>query len=182
MSVAALCEAAVTLSDNTAANVLLASLGGPSAVTREARRLGDDTTRLDRIEPALNDVPPGDPRDTTTPRAMSTALRKAALGDGLPDSGRAQLVQWMSATQTGLHRLRGGIPSDWRGADKTGTWNAGTANDVAILWPPQREPIVVAAFLTECKAGSEHRDATLADVARAVVARVQATTQGAKAS
>jgi beta-lactamase class A len=173
LSIAQLCEAAVTLSDNTAANLLLASLGGPSAVTREARQLGDTATRLDRQEPALNTVPPGDSRDTTTPRAMSGALRNAALGDGLPPAARAQLVAWMRATRTGLHRLRGGIPADWQGADKTGTGDV-TANDVAVLWPPQRPPIVVAAFLTDCKASSDRRDATIAAVARAVVARVQA--------
>ncbi len=179
MSVAELCEAAVTLSDNTAANLLLAAVGGPAAVTREARRLGDQVTRLDRIEPALNVVKAGDLRDTTTPRAMAAALRRAVLGDGLPDAGRAQLVAWLTATQTGLQRLRGGIPPDWRGADKTGTWggakHGNVSNDVAILWPPQRAPLVVSAFLADCDADGPHRDATLAQVARVVVAQVHAS-------
>ena len=181
MTVGALCEAAVTLSDNTAANLLLARLGGPAAVTREARQLGDGVSRLDRTEPELNIVSAGDLRDTTTPRAMGAALRNAALGDGLPPAGRAQLVAWMSATQTGLQRLRGGIPADWRGADKTGSWgglkHGNVANDVAILWPPQRAPLVVCAFLAECDAPGEQRDATLAEVARVAVAQVQATTR-----
>jgi beta-lactamase class A len=184
MSVAELCEAAVTLSDNTAANLLVASVGGPAAVTREARRLGDAVTRLDRIEPALNVVLAGDLRDTTTPRAMGIALRSAGLGNGLSDSGRAQLVAWMSATRTGLDRLRAGIPADWRGADKTGSWggarHGNVANDVAILWPPQRAPLVVTAFLADCDAPGAHRDSTLAEIARTVVARVQATPGGLK--
>ena len=168
MTVAELCEAAITVSDNTAANLLLASVGGPAAVTAFARRIGDAVTRLDRIEPALNEGTPGDPRDTSTPRAMAQTLRTVLLADALSAAGRAQLVQWMTANTTGGKRLRAGVPSDWRVADKTGTGRLGTTNDIGVLWPPHRAPLVVVGYLTECKAPSEAREGALASVARAV--------------
>ena len=168
MTLAELCEAAITVSDNTAANLLLASAGGPAGVTAFARRIGDDTTRLDRIEPALNDAIPGDPRDTSTPRAMAQTLRRLMLGDALSDAGRAQLVRWMTANTTGARRLRAGVPSDWRVADKTGTGDLGSTNDIGVLWPPRRAPLVVVAYLTDCKAPADAREGALASVARSV--------------
>jgi beta-lactamase class A len=168
MSVGELCEAAITASDNTAANLLLASVGGPAAVTAYLRRLGDSVTRLDRNEPTLNESTPGDPRDTSTPRAMAQTLRTLMLGDALSAAGRARLVQWMSATTTGAKRLRAGVPSDWRVADKTGTGRLGSTNDVGVLWPPHGAPRVVVAYLTECKANGDAREAALASVARGV--------------
>ncbi len=168
MTVAELCEAAITVSDNTAANLLLASTGGPASVTAFARRLGDDVTRLDRNEPTLNESLPGDPRDTSSPRAMAHTLRRLMLGDALSGAGRAQLVQWMSASTTGGKRLRAGVPFDWRVADKTGTGDLGSTNDVGVLWPPRGAPLVVVAYLTGCKAPADAREAALANVARSV--------------
>jgi beta-lactamase class A len=168
MSVAELCEAAVTVSDNTAANLLLAAIGGPAGVTAFVRRIGDATTRLDRNEPTLNEARPGDPRDTSTPRAMAQTLRTLALGPTLSEAGRAQWLRWMAANTTGAKRLRAGVPPDWRVADKTGTGRLGTTNDIGLLWPPRRAPLVVVSYLTECKAPDDAREAALADVARAV--------------
>ena len=172
MTLAELCEATVTVSDNAAANLILDTFGGPPAITRFARTLGDTMTRLDRTEPALNEARPGDPRDTTTPRAMATALRAATLGNALSAPGRAQLVQWLVATRTGAERLRRHVPQDWQAGDKTGTGARGTTNDVAVFWPPKRAPIVVAAYLTETDAAPERRNAALAEVGRRVVRRV----------
>ena len=168
MTVAELCEAAITVSDNTAANLLLASAGGPAGVTAFARRVGDTETRLDRIEPALNEAIPGDPRDTSTPRAMAQTLRTVLLGNALSDAGRAQIVRWMSANKTGAHRLRAGVPRDWRVADKTGTGDLGSTNDIGVLWPPGRAPLAVVGYLTGCKASGDAREAALANVARSV--------------
>jgi beta-lactamase class A len=168
MTVAELCEAAITVSDNTAANLLLASAGGPAGVTAFARRLGDDVTRLDRTEPSLNEAAPGDPQDTSTPRAMALTLRRLMLGDALSDPGRAQLVRWMSANTTGARRLRAGVASDWRVADKTGTGRLGSTNDVGVLWPPHRAPLVVVAYLTGTQAPGDAREAALAEVARSL--------------
>jgi beta-lactamase class A len=171
MSVAALCEAAITVSDNAAANLLLAHAGGPPAVTAFARRLGDDVTRLDRNEPTLNEGTPGDPRDTSTPRAMAQTLRRVLLGDALSDANRVRLVAWMSATSTGPGRLRAGLPADWRLAHKTGTGRLGTTNDIGVAWPPGRAPLVLVSYLTECSAPEAARESALADVARVVAGR-----------
>ncbi len=168
MTVAELCEAAITVSDNTAANLLLASAGGPAGVTAFARRIGDGVTRLDRIEPELNDAIPGNPRDTSTPRAMAQTLRSVLLGGALSDAGRALIVGWMAAATTGAQRLRAGVPFDWRVADKTGTGDRGSTNDIGVLWPPRRAPLVVVAYLTDCKAAADAREAALASVARSV--------------
>jgi beta-lactamase class A len=168
MTVADLCEAAITVSDNTAANLLLASSGGPAGLTAFARRIGDDVTRLDRVEPALNEALPGDPRDTSTPRAMARTLRGVLLGDVLTEASRALLVQWMSASVTGTHRLRAGVPFGWRVADKTGTGELGSTNDIGVLWPPRRAPLVVVSYLTECRATADACEAALAEVARSV--------------
>lgn len=172
ITVRALCEAIVTVSDNAGANLLLDSVGGPAALTRFARSLGDEMTRLDRRELALNEARPGDPRDTTTPRAMAGLLNRVVLGDVLSPGSRALLVQWLEAARTGMTRLRAALPADWRAGDKTGSGQRGTSNDVAVFWPPQRAPLVVAAYLTGSDRPMEHRNATLAAVGRAVVARV----------
>lgn len=165
MTVAELCEAAVTLSDNTAANLLLDTLGGPAGLTAWVRMLGDRTTRLDRREPELNEARPGDERDTTTPQAMVLALRQVLFGGGLSRRGGELLLQWMVASTTGLKRLRAGFPPDWRIGDKTGTGAQGTTNDVAVVWAPGRAPLLLAAYLTESPAAIEAREAALARVA-----------------
>jgi beta-lactamase class A len=169
LTMAELCEAAVTVSDNAAANLILQSLGGPAALTRHARTLGDTMTRLDRWEPALNEARPGDPRDTTTPRAMATALRTAVLGDALSPASRAQLVRWLEATSTNVQRLRADLPAGWRMGSKTGSGAHGTTNDVGVFWPPAgRAPLVVVVYLTETAAAESMRNGAVAQVARFV--------------
>lgn len=172
MTVEALCAAAITVSDNTAANLLLAGLGGPQGVTEFARRLGDKWTRLDRNEPDVNECLPGDVRDTTTPVGMVQDLRALALGDALSGSSRALLTKWLVEDGTGEKRIRAGLPKTWREGDKTGSGERGTANDVAILWPPTGKPVLVAAYLTGATVSREQRDATLAAVGRAVAEAV----------
>jgi beta-lactamase class A len=168
MTLAELCEAAITLSDNTAGNLLLASLGGPQGFTNFARSLGDTMTRLDRIETALNEATPGDPRDTTTPAAMLANIRALVLGDALSPPSRDRLKIWMLANKTGGGRLRAGLPGDWAVGDKTGSGEFGTTNDVGVIWPPGRAPIVVTIYFTESKAALEQRIAVLASVGRAI--------------
>jgi beta-lactamase class A len=169
MSLVELCEAAMTVSDNTAGNLILASLGGPDGLTAYARSLGDTLTRLDRIEPALNEALPGDPRDTTTPAAMLSNLRTLALGTVLSAASRELLTAWLVGNKTGDTRLRAGLPKDWRTGDKTGAGERGTTNDVGLVWPPQRPPIIISIYLTGTPAASEQRNATLAKVGRTVV-------------
>lgn len=170
MSLEELCEAAMIVSDNTAGNLLLASLGGPAGLTAYARSLGDTVTRLDRIEPDLNEALPGDPRDTTSPGAMLSNLRALVLGNVLSLQSRDRLTAWLLGNKTGDTRLRAGLPNGWRVGDKTGTGERGTTNDVGIIWPPGRKPVLVAIYLTGTPAEAAQRNATLAAVGRAVTA------------
>ena len=168
MSLRELCEAAITLSDNTAGNALLKNIGGPAGLTSFARSLGDETTRLDRIETELNEAAPGDPRDTTTPNAMAANFRRLLLGDALVPEGRDQLIKWLVANKTGDSRLRAGLPQGWRVGDKTGSGQRETANDVAIVWPPERSPIIIAVYLTGASLDPNGRNDVIASVGREV--------------
>lgn len=166
LTVAEICDAAVTLSDNTAGNLLLDSFGGPAGLTAWFRTLGDVVTRLDRRETALNEATPGDPRDTTTPVAMLGLMRRIVLGDALSPASRGQLAAWLLDCRTGDDRLRAGVPAGWRVGDKTGTGEHNATNDVAVLWPPGRAPILVAAYYAESAASAAARNAVLAEVGR----------------
>jgi beta-lactamase class A len=168
MSLAELCEAAMVVSDNTAGNLILAALGGPAALTDYARSLGDTVSRLDRLEPELNEAIPGDPRDTTSPSAMLENVRTLVLGDRLSVTSKEQLTAWLVGNKTGDTRLRAGLPRDWHVGDKTGAGERGTTNDVGIVWPPGRSPFIVSIYLTETFADAGRRNATLAAVGRAV--------------
>ena len=176
MSVAELCEAMVTLSDNTAANILLASMGGPSAITQLARSLGDDITRLDRIEPELNESTPGDVRDTTTPAAMAKNLKALATANALSAASRDQLIAWLVGCKTGDAKIRAGLPKSWRVGDKTGAGDHGSSNDVAVIWPEGRAPVIVAVYLTETTAPDAQRNAAHDAVGRAVAGAIQEVT------
>jgi len=175
-SLAELAEAAITVSDNTAANLLLPSVGGPAGLTAFLRSLGDAVTRLDHGEPALGQSKPGDPRDTTSPDAMVATLRRILLADVLKPASLLLLETWLRATKTGTTRLAAGLPAAWQIGHKTGTGAYGTANDVAILWPPSlpplssRPPLLVASYLTGSTVAEAQRDATHAAVAKAIVA------------
>ncbi|WP_338698868.1 class A beta-lactamase [Streptomyces sp. Q6] len=140
MTVAELCAAAVSYSDNTAANLLLRALGGPTAVTRFARSTGDRVTRLDRWEPELNSAEPDRVTDTTTPRAIGTTYARLVLGRVLEPEDRARLTGWLLGNTTSGERFRAGLPDDWVLGDKTGTGSYGTANDVGIAWKPGAPP------------------------------------------
>ena len=168
MTVAELCEAAIAMSDNTAANLILKALGGPSALTHFLRTQGDTVTRLDRWEPDVNTSIPGDGRDTSSPRAMATLLRRWVLEPTLSDGSRERLVQWLRSTNTNTHRLAAGLPTGWKLGSKTGTGPYGTTNDVGVYWPMGRAPIVAAVFLTESEKSQENREDALARVARMV--------------
>ncbi|MGU3422220.1 class A beta-lactamase [Methylobacterium sp. D54C] len=175
MRVADLCAATLIWSDNTAANLLLADLGGPEALTAWLRTTGDPVTRLDRTEPTLNTALPGDPRDTTTPDAMRATLGRVLLGTVLSPDSRARLEAWMVACETGRKRLRAGLPPDWIAGDKTGSGDNGTVNDVAILRPPGRAPILAAVYVTESTASPDTCAAAYAEIGRLIAARAHST-------
>ena len=173
MTVAAICAAALQYSDNTAANLMLSLLGGPAAVTAFARSIGDEQFRLDRWETALNTAIPGDPRDTSTPGAMMTALQRATLGDLLAPPERDQLVTWMRGCTTGDKRIRSVVPAGSLVADKTGSGDYGTANDIAVVWPPGGAPVVLAIYTAHDDKTAAPRDDLIAETARIVLAALR---------
>lgn len=167
MTLEQLCKATITTSDNTAGNLILSSYGGPAALTEFARQLGDNVTRLDRNEPELN-VKSGDGlMDTTSPRAMATTMQKLLLGNALSVRSRGQLLQWLRGNTTGNNRLKAGLPTDWRIGDKTGT-NKSDSNDIGIVFPSNRAPLLVTAYLAESHATTQVKDATIAAVGKLV--------------
>jgi len=179
LTIAALCEAVITVSDNAAANALLRQIGGPAGLTAWLRESGDGVTRLDRIETALNRVPRGDVRDTTTAAAMLGNLQRILYGSTLTPVSRDRLFAWMLACKTGTSRLPAGLPSGWRIAHKTGTWtlepghaplDRAAAGDVGVLIPPSGKPILLAAYTAGSERPQAEIEAWFAALARAVVA------------
>lgn len=175
MTISELCQAALTVSDNAAANLLLRAVGGPCAVTTFANRLCRGGFKLDRTEPRLNEVAPGELRDSTTPAAMLRCMRALLLQNALSPASRLRLQDWLKACQTGTERLRAGLPRGWIAGDKTGSWSNGRiahANDIAIAWAPagaaEATPLLIAAYLKFSPASPEARNAALAETAQAV--------------
>lgn len=158
--------AALTRSDNTAADLMFAQLGGPARVQAALRSLGDSTTDVDRTEPDLNSAVPGDARDTSTPRAMAGNLRAFVLGDRLASARRAQLAAWLKANTTGGPYIRAGVPAGWEVGDKTGNGDYGARNDIAVLWPPHRAPIVIAVYTHRATKDANSADALIADATK----------------
>ncbi|RLP86412.1 class A beta-lactamase [Micromonospora sp. CV4] len=172
MTIRQLCDAAVRYSDGTAGNLLLRDLGGPGELTAYVRGLGDTVTRMDRIEPAVASGTPGDPRDTTTPRALSTDYHRIVLGEALPPDRRAFLRDLLerNATSVGAQRIRAGVPRGWTVADKTGTGGYGTVNDIAVVWPPTSAPLVIGIMSAKAEKDADYDQALVAEAAAYVVA------------
>jgi beta-lactamase class A len=140
------CAAALIKSDNTAGNLLLRCIGGPPAITTFARSVGDDQSRLDRWETELNSALPGDPRDTTTPRALSSGYREVLTGSALSDASRERMLGWMKENATSQKRFRAGMPAGWTSADKTGAGNFGSTNDAGLLTGPSGQQVIVTVL------------------------------------
>lgn len=172
MTVAALCDAAITRSDNTAGNMLLRLLGGPEGFTAFLRTLGDTVSRLDRWEPELNTAIPGDERDTTTAAALVANYRALVVGTALHEPERDQLATWLKASKTGAKRIKAGLPTDWIVGDKTGSPAYGSALDVAIAWPPNRAPLVLAVLTTKPDQNAEPSNDLVAEATKAAVAQL----------
>lgn len=170
MTVRELVDAALRASDNTAANLLVERLGGPDAVERWLRGIGDRTTSVDRVEPDLNEATPGDRRDTTTPEQFAADLRTVLLGDALDAADRRVLREAMLGNTTGDATIRAGVDPSWQVADKTGTASYGVRNDIAIVTPPGRAPVVLVVMTSRADPGAEPSDALVAAATRAAVA------------
>lgn len=166
MTLRALCEAAVRYSDNTAGNLLFRALGGPAALDDRLEEIGDRTSQVSRDEPTLNEAGPDDPRDTSTPTALATDLRRYVLGDALPAADRRLLTRWLRGSATGGDLVRAGVPEGWQVGDKSGAGGYGTRNDIAVLWPPGRAPVVVAVMSSRDTPGADYDDALIAAATR----------------
>ena len=169
MTLSALCAAAIEQSDNTAGNLLLDTIGGPVGLTNFARSIGDEMTRLDRKEPELNSAIRSDERDTTTPAMMCADMQRLLLGNVLAESSRHQLEDWLRQNETGSLMIRAGVAKTWTVGDKTGRCGNGATNDVAIIHPPGRTPIVVAIYSIGSTSSADDRAAIVAEAARTVV-------------
>lgn len=169
MTLRAICDAAIRYSDNTAANLLFRELGGPSGLDAALERVGDHVTHVDRIEPALNTAVPGDIRDTSTPRAIATSLRKYALGDVLSPAKREILTRMLVGNTTGDELIRAGVPDGWKVGDKTGGADYGTRNDIGIVWPPDSAPIVLAVMSGRDTRDAEWNNALIADATEVAI-------------
>jgi len=175
MTVGAMCQATLNYSDNLAMNELLKELGGTKVVTAYARKIGDNSFRLDRKEPELNSAIPSDLRDTTTPLAMQNSLQTLVLGNSLAPTQRQQLQEWLKNNTTGSARISAGVPKNWLVGDKTGTGKYGTSNDVGVIWPTGAQPIVLAIYFTQNKPDAKANDQVIADATRIIVAEFAKT-------
>ncbi|MBG6105821.1 beta-lactamase class A [Micromonospora vinacea] len=170
MTLRAIADAAVRYSDNTAGNLLLRHLGGPQKFEKELREVGDKVTDPARYETELNEARPGDRRDTSTPRALAEDLRAYAVGDALDPADRDTLNGWLRGNTTGGELIRAGVPDGWVVGDKTGAGGYGTRNDIAVIWPPDRAPIVLAVLSSRDEKDASYDNALIAEAAKVVMA------------
>lgn len=168
MTVEELCKAAIMYSDNTAANLLIAKLGGPQAVTDFAHSIGNKVFQLNYIETLLNSVG-GIREDSSTPKAMALTLQKLTLGSVLAAPQRNLLVTWMKGNTTGEKRIRASVPKGWAVADKTGSGDYGVTNDIAVIWPPHCAPLVITIYFVRSKQDDLKQEAALASATRLVI-------------
>lgn len=163
------CFATMTTSDNSAANLVLSHIGGPAGVTKFLIDNGDNVTRLDRIEPLLNEAIPGDKRDTTTPYAMNKTITNLVLGNALNDTSKQQLNDWMKANKVSNGLLRSVLPKGWEIADRSGAGGHGSRGITAVVWNEQQQPLVISIYLTGTKASIPERDKEIAQIGQAIL-------------
>ena len=168
MTNAELCSAAITLSDNTAGNLILKNIGGPSGLTQFMRSIGDEKTQLSRWEPELNEANPGDTRDTTSPNAIVKSLRKVLLGSYLSISSQKQLTDWLLHDKVADGLIRSILPNDWKIGDKTGAGGYGSRAIIAVIWPPERKPVFISIYLTQTKASMDIRNHTIVEISKVI--------------
>ncbi|MEH7580406.1 class A beta-lactamase [Priestia megaterium] len=175
MTLRELADASLRYSDNTAGNLILQQLGGPDGFKEALKNIGDDVTLPERFEPDLNEVNPGETHDTSTPRALASSLQTYVLGQALPEDKRALLTDWMKRNTTGDALIRAGVPKSWEVADKTGAGSYATRNDIAILWPPKGNPIVLAILSNRTEKDAEYNDKLIAEAAKQAVKALKVT-------
>ncbi|GED59270.1 BBI family class A beta-lactamase [Brevibacillus formosus] len=169
MTLREVADAAVRYSDNTAGNLLFKELGGPKGFEAALRQIGDGVTTSERYETELNEAKPEDIRDTSTPKALATSLRAYTVGNVLPSDKQKILIEWLQGNTTGAKLIRAGVPKDWKVGDKTGAASYGTRNDIGIIWPPNKKPIVIAVLSKRDKQDAAYDDALIAEATKIAV-------------
>lgn len=169
MTLGEIAEAAVRSSDNTAGNILFNKIGGPKGYEKALRQMGDRITMADRFETELNEAIPGDIRDTSTAKAIATNLKALTVGNALPVHKRNILTEWMKGNATGDKLIRAGVPTDWIVGDKSGAGSYGTRNDIAIVWPPNRAPIIIAILSSKDEKEATYDNQLIAEAAEVIV-------------
>ncbi|WP_411730796.1 class A beta-lactamase [Peribacillus sp. CSMR9] len=168
MSLGKIAEAAMQYSDNTAGNLLFEELGGPDGFEKALRESGDTITMADRIEPDLNEAIPGESRDTSTPKALATTLEVFGISEYLPADKQEIFTNWLKGNTTGDSLIRAGVPESWEVGDKSGAGGYGTRNDIAIVWPPNREPIIIAIMSSRNEENASFNDKLIAKAAKVI--------------
>ncbi|MGK5509219.1 BBI family class A beta-lactamase [Brevibacillus formosus] len=169
MTLREVADAAVRYSDNTAGNLLFKEMGGPKGFESALRQIGDDVTTSERYETELNEAKPEDIRDTSTPKALATSLRAYTVGNVLSSDKQKILIEWLQGNTTGAKLIRAGVPKDWKVGDKTGAASYGTRNDIGIIWPPNKKPIVIAVLSSSDKQDAKYDDALIAEATKIAV-------------
>ncbi|MGB2078320.1 MAG: class A beta-lactamase [Vibrio sp.] len=169
------CEAALTMSDNTAANQILTQIGGPKALTQYLQSIDDEVTRLDRYEPELNQARDGDPRDTTTPKAITLSLSKIILGDSLTPASRAQLIDWMEANKVADPLMRQVLPQGWRIADRSGAGGFGARSMTAIVWPSHSDAFILSVYIKNTNKNMDIRNSVIREISQKTINLIQKT-------
>lgn len=169
MTLGEIAEAAVRYSDNTAGNILFHKIGGPKGYEKALRKMGDRVTMSDRFETELNEAIPGDIRDTSTAKAIATNLKAFTVGNALPAEKRKILTEWMKGNATGDKLIRAGVPTDWVVGDKSGAGSYGTRNDIAIVWPPNRSPIIIAILSSKDEKEATYDNQLIKEAAEVVI-------------
>lgn len=151
-------------SDNHATDILLADLGGPTAVHDWLQDNGITGLRVDRTIADLlhsrRDL--WDRRDSSTPVAMVDLLRRIYKAELIKPQSRDYLLDLMAQCETGKNRMKAllpGVPIE----HKTGTLD-GLTDDVGFISLPDGRRVAVAIFTR----GGNDRPRTIAETARAI--------------
>ncbi|KLN65209.1 beta-lactamase [Vibrio sp. VPAP30] len=171
------CQATMLTSDNTAANIVIASVGGTDSITSFVRELGDENTRLDRVEPELNEALPNDPRDTTTPISMTNTLNELVFGAVLSENSRAQLIDWMKSNEVTGNLLRSVLPVGWEIADRSGAGGFGARSINAVVWLDKKSPIIVSIYVSQTDASMDQRNLAIVEIGKSIFDLFTGSTQ-----
>jgi beta-lactamase class A len=165
------CEATMTYSDNTAANIVISLVGGPQELTNFMRSINDNITRSDRYEPDLTINPENDLRDTTTPNAMSNSIRKLLTGNILSEKSKKQLTEWMMGNKVSDALLRAELPKGWFIADRSGASDYGIRGITSMVWSEKQSPLFISVYIRKINTSLEERSEKIAEIGKVIFSK-----------